>query len=177
MQASPSPSSNSVSASSSAAKPAPEQQEIKIIPVQQTVSNNTSASVATTNAVAGQPDVKIVSAVNSTTKSVESDSAMHTVLKGETLYGISRNYSMSLDSLKAWNNLPDYGIKEGDKLYLARPDNIQSESNLVHVVNPGETIYKIAKTYNVTVQQLKDWNNKKDDVLNIGEKLYIRPTP
>ena len=127
-----------------------------------------------------QKEVQVIPVVNYTAaKSNDADTSasVHTVSKGETLYAISRTYAVPLDSLKAWNDIPVTGIKEGGSLYLKNPAAIEAKNNLVHVVNPKETIYKIAKEYNVTVQQLKDWNNKKDDSLNIGEKLYIRPTP
>jgi len=141
---------------------------VEIVPVikipQQTLAQQNEIPKTTTN--------------SSTDKSIEvTDSSVHVVSKGETLYSISKTYGTPLDSLKAWNTITNSGIKEGDKLYIQKPENEKIDNNLVHIVNPKETIYKIAKEYNVTVQQLKDWNNKTDNTLSIGEKLVIRPTP
>lgn len=42
-----------------------------------------------------------------------------------------------------------------------------------HTVEKGETLYRIAKQYGVTVQNLKDWNNLPDNVIHVGQKLMI----
>ncbi|UEX90699.1 LysM peptidoglycan-binding domain-containing protein [Staphylococcus ratti] len=43
----------------------------------------------------------------------------------------------------------------------------------VHFIQWGDTLNKISKKYDVTVQQLKDWNNLKSDLIIAGEKLYV----
>jgi LysM repeat protein len=45
----------------------------------------------------------------------------HTVKKGETLYSLSRQYGIPLDSLKRWNGMDNYAISINQKLVLARP--------------------------------------------------------
>jgi len=42
-----------------------------------------------------------------------------------------------------------------------------------HVVSKGDTLYSIARTYNISLDQLKMLNNKKDNHLQIGERLVI----
>lgn len=51
----------------------------------------------------------------------EGSSSSHTVSKGETLYRISRQYGISVQDLKDWNNLPNNTIKPGQKLMVSRP--------------------------------------------------------
>ena len=43
----------------------------------------------------------------------------------------------------------------------------------VHIVKKGETLNQIAKKYNVSVSQLKKWNNLRSDTLSIGQKLTV----
>jgi LysM repeat protein len=45
----------------------------------------------------------------------------------------------------------------------------------VHVVEPGETLYRIARQNGVTVKQLRDWNNLKNDVIEVGQQLVVSP--
>lgn len=45
----------------------------------------------------------------------------------------------------------------------------------VHVVQAGETIFRIARQYGVSVQQLRQWNNLKNDVIEIGQQLIVAP--
>jgi LysM repeat protein len=40
-------------------------------------------------------------------------------------------------------------------------------------VQPKESLYAISKKYDVTVEELKEWNNLKDDNLRIGQQLII----
>ena len=42
-----------------------------------------------------------------------------------------------------------------------------------HEVQPKESLYAISKKYDVTVSQLKEWNNLKDDNLKTGQQLII----
>lgn len=58
-----------------------------------------------------------------------------------------------------------------------------SEELLVHTVSSNETIYSIATTYKMTMDQLKAKNGLINNSLNVGQKLLIRgqyppkPTP
>lgn len=42
-----------------------------------------------------------------------------------------------------------------------------------HTVQTKETLYSIAKKYNVTVEQIKDWNRMESNSLKIGQELLI----
>ena len=44
----------------------------------------------------------------------------HTVEKGETLYRISKQYGVSVQDIKDWNNLPDNTIHVGQKLMVSK---------------------------------------------------------
>ena len=43
----------------------------------------------------------------------------------------------------------------------------------MHTVKKGETLYKIAKSYNVSISNLKSWNNLKTDTIKPNQKLKI----
>jgi LysM repeat protein len=44
----------------------------------------------------------------------------------------------------------------------------------IHVVKPGETLYRIAKRYGVSTDKLKKWNKLPDDIIEVGQKLIVR---
>ena len=50
--------------------------------------------------------------------------------------------------------------------------NVVSGSR-IHEVQIKEGLYGIAKKYQVTVQQLRDWNNLNNDNLKIGQQLIV----
>jgi LysM repeat protein len=48
----------------------------------------------------------------------------------------------------------------------------KSGSN-VHVVKPGETLYRISRRYGVKVDLLRKWNKLPDDIIEVGQKLIV----
>ncbi len=106
----------------------------------------------------------------------------HAVAQGETLYSIARQYNVTVDELKKWNNLTDNEISLGQTLNIGKsapvietpPKLIEQQSvSSTHTVAAKETLYSLARQYNVTVQQLKEWNNLTSDELKLGASLYV----
>ncbi|MFA0960979.1 LysM peptidoglycan-binding domain-containing protein [Roseivirga sp. BDSF3-8] len=123
-----------------------------------------------------ESDVRWVE-VESTNLPKNTNSAQkHTVQAGETLYGISRSYNVTVDDLKKWNNLGDNGLKPGQELIVKKPDVKQPSDkvkSIIHVVQAGETLYGIARKYNITLQQLMEANDMKEFDLTVGKELNI----
>lgn len=46
-------------------------------------------------------------------------------------------------------------------------------SPAVHVVRPGETLYRISRRYGVPVDKVKKWNKLPDDIIEVGQKLIV----
>jgi len=63
---------------------------------------------------------KTVEAKNSTSNST--DKRIHTAQSGETLYRIAEMYDVELADLRKWNNLTNYSISIGQKIYISNPD-------------------------------------------------------
>jgi hypothetical protein len=43
----------------------------------------------------------------------------------------------------------------------------------VHIVKPGETLYRISRRYGVSVDKIKKWNKLPDDIIEVGQKLVV----
>lgn len=112
----------------------------------------------------------------------------HIVQAGETLYGIGKQYNLTVMKLVELNNLSlQDGIHPGQVLRLSSADNFASTDSpanqpktggnepFYHEVKTSDTLYGIARQYNVTIQQIMEWNEKKDFSLSVGEKLKILP--
>ncbi len=52
-------------------------------------------------------------------------------------------------------------------------ENIAVDGPVKHVVVKGDTLYNICKRYNVTVDQLKEWNKLENINIQLGQKLQI----
>jgi LysM repeat protein len=92
-------------------------------------------------------------------------------------------YNLQQYSLTALNILPQTEIaktneptadiavdKTGEAPVLQTVDTKKSK---VHLVVAKEGLYSIARTYNVTVQQLKEWNKLESENLKIGQEIIV----
>lgn len=65
---------------------------------------------------------------------------------------------------------------QGDVLEGQAPTEALGESKTgpnVHVVKPGETLYRISRRYGVKVDTLRKWNKLPDDIIEVGQKLIV----
>ena len=112
------------------------------------------------------------------------NATQHTVQQGETLYGIARKYAIPVGALMEANNL---GVNDPiaiDQVLTIPAENAQSAQNptsviapdgyVMHEVQAGETMYSLARRYEVKVEDLRRWNEKPDYTLKVGEKLKIK---
>ena len=95
----------------------------------------------------------------------------YTVKKGDTLYSISKRFNVSIDNLKQINNLESNNISEGQKLYLTsiKPE----DNNNTYIVKKGDTIYSIAKKFNVEIEDIIKENSLTGNILSIGQIILI----
>lgn len=91
------------------------------------------------------------------------------VQSGDTLYDISRRYSVNLRALIETNGLePPYALDKGDVVYLPPPN--------VHVVEKGETLYSVSRRYNVDTRSLAILNNmQRPWTVYPGDELQLPP--
>ncbi len=107
---------------------------------------------------------------------------IHKVGPKETLFSISRLYDVSIDDIKAQNNLKDNSLSLGQELSIQKriQSNLESVKQIeiqsvkgTHIVAAKETLFSISKQYGITVQQLKDWNGIIGNELKIDQLLLI----
>ncbi len=90
------------------------------------------------------------------------------VQKGDTLYGISKQFGVSVQDIKTANNLANNTINVGQTLMIP-----SINTTILYIVKKGDTLYSIASNYGVTVDQIKNLNNLKSNTLSIGQQLRI----
>ena len=94
---------------------------------------------------------------------------VHEVLKGQTLYGLSKTYNVSVEELTAQNPSVKQGLKIGEQLYI-QASKIKVE---LYAVKRGETLYSIAKNKGVTEQELLALNSGMDKMLVVGQEIVV----
>jgi LysM repeat protein len=119
----------------------------------------------------------------------EASASTHKVAPKETMYSISRTYGISVDDIRKWNNLTDNNLSVGQELIVKKPSGQSgtiseprprvignptvASTKGVHTVATKETLYSIAKQYNITVSQIRTWNSLTSDELQVGQNIYV----
>lgn len=124
----------------------------------------------------------------------QATSKNHTVQRGDTLYGISSKYGVSVSNLKAWNGLTTDMIYAGQTLAIKgqkkqpvkqqtvakQPNKPASRPTSQHtasyVVKSGDSLYSIATANKTTVSDLKKANNLSSDLIHVGQRLSLNKT-
>ena len=102
----------------------------------------------------------------------------HKVQKGESLYVLARRYGVSAKTIMRYNSLRSATIRVGQKLLIPVRGSKSVRSakrgkKQIYHVKKGDTLYAIAKKFGVDPKKLKVWNDKKDDILKIGERIVV----
>lgn len=118
-----------------------------------------------------QPDKK-------TDKKKKTNAQTYTVKSGDNLTGIAEQFSVTISELKEWNNLESDVIYEGQKLTIYSDKKItNNEKNktkqTTYTVKAGDNLTGIAEKFDVTVTNLKEWNNLDSDVIYEGQVLKL----
>lgn len=116
-------------------------------------------------------------------ESSKSTSNTYTVKAGDTLSGIASKHNISLTNLMKWNGLDTTLIFPGNVLTVSKQDSQNTKtsekketkvsSSTVYSVVAGDSLSKIGAKYNVSVANLKKWNNLSSDLIYVGQKLNI----
>ena len=125
----------------------------------------------------------------STSQSTNSgnQSGSYTVKAGDSLWGISHKYGMSIDSLKSLNNLSSNFIYPGQVLKVgqsgsqsntvSKPSTSQSTNSSnqsgSYTVKAGDSLWKIATEHGLTIAQLKSLNNLTSNTIYVNQKLTV----
>ena len=124
-----------------------------------------------------------------------SNAKFYVVRKGDTLYSIAQRYSISVNALKSANHLSSSNVSVGQRLTINAsgiptkqavvlekvPEKVQKRINerplakqRTHKVRKGDTLFSIASSANMSVNQLKALNGLKNNSLHVGQTLKLR---
>lgn len=100
------------------------------------------------------------------------DAKIYVVKSGDSLWSISKKYGVSVEDIKDANNLSSNLLNIGMSLIIPEKE-ILPEDATIYIVSSGDNLYKIASKYNLTVDELIEYNNLVTTNLNIGQQLLI----
>lgn len=90
--------------------------------------------------------------------------ATYTIVRGDSLYKISKIFNTSISQIITDNNLTSINLNIGQRLNVP---------GITHTVKSGETLYLISKAYKVPLDNLRRANNIYTNYIDIGQKLNI----
>ena len=109
---------------------------------------------------------------------------VHTVKTGDTLYSLAKTYEVSEDLIRQHNANMGSELKIDQTVKIPVPESAQKSAKaekrrkrdfLTHKVQAGQTLYAIARDYNISVATLREDNpSLNPQSLPVGETLWIR---
>ena len=100
----------------------------------------------------------------------------YTVKRGDTLYGISKQFGVAAIDLYNLNNLTSTNIQVGQILKIPNISGTNPSGLFTYTVKKGDTLYNIAKRYETTVEEIIKLNHLKSTTLSINQTLSIPET-
>ena len=102
---------------------------------------------------------------------MSSEKNTYTVVKGDTLSKIANEFNTTVEELKRLNNLTSDLLQIGQVLFV--PTTTITPIYETYIVQKGDTLYGIARKYDITVDELKNINNITSNNLYIGQQLKV----
>ena len=105
--------------------------------------------------------------------SSSSASGTYTVKSGDSLWKIANEYGLTVAELKSLNGLTSDNLSIGQVLKVSNSSGSSNSSGNTYTVKSGDSLWKIANQYGITVNELKSLNDLTSDILSIGQVLQI----
>jgi membrane-bound lytic murein transglycosylase D len=127
---------------------------------------------------------------------------VYEVMPGDTLWSLAERFKVTLEELRKWNeiserkrslkagtmiqvftsNSPSEPRASGDSRVLTSVVARKSDSahrpasRRTHLLTDGETLWSVSRRYNVSVEELKQWNGINDHrAVRVGQQLVVAP--
>jgi membrane-bound lytic murein transglycosylase D len=99
------------------------------------------------------------------------------VKRGDNLGSIARANKVSVKDLQRWNKLRGNNLKVGQTLVMQGAQPASAAANqkkpTQYKVRKGDSLYMVAKRFNVEMQHLKRWNPRSGHALKPGQTLTV----
>ena len=99
----------------------------------------------------------------------------YTVLPNDNLYDIASKYNTTVEILKILNNLESNILQIGQILKLPSFNNqiLNPNDYIIYTIKKGDNLFNVANNYNISLEELINFNNQGTTLLKIGDELLI----
>lgn len=134
------------------------------------VNTNTGSTTS-----AAKPNTPNTSATISTSFS---GNTMYTVKAGESVWSVANKHHITMDQLIEWNNIKNNFIYPGQQVIVkkgsSQTTNQQAPAgSKTYTVKSGESVWGVADSHGITMAQLIEWNNIKNNFIYPGQTLIV----
>ena len=98
---------------------------------------------------------------------------VYVVKRGDTLWGISNQYGVSVTELASLNGVNADTLQVGQSLIIPAKSGSNPDNMFLYTVKKGDTLYSIARVYGINVDSIKNLNYLTSNNLYIGQVLRI----
>lgn len=100
---------------------------------------------------------------------------VYRINKGDSLYSIAKRYGIDVEDIINYNQLANTLLSVNQQILIPinTTTEIGKEPDINYIVKRGDTLYNIAKRYNITPKELMEYNNLSSNLLNIGDTILI----
>ncbi len=98
---------------------------------------------------------------------------------------MANKHSITMDQLRNWNNIKNDFIYPGQHLVVKNDTGSKSQANKTtaissvtnagsYTVASGDSVWSVANKHGITMDQLRSWNNIKNDFIYPGQRLVVK---
>ncbi|RYY20653.1 MAG: LysM peptidoglycan-binding domain-containing protein, partial [Cytophagaceae bacterium] len=159
-------------------------------------TRRSAQAAASATGAEGRPTGRTQPAELRADKDEPAAATLYTVRPGDNLIRLAREQGVSLEQLKSWNKLSGEMVLAGQRLRLAAPADAtvapvaaqapatrrakveatklaNSPKLATHIVQPGDTLFSIARRFGLSLEELKRLNHLASDHVKLGQKLVV----
>lgn len=101
--------------------------------------------------------------------------ALYTVKAGDSIWRIAHDHSITMKQLLEWNNITNQTIHPGQQLITQNPATTSAATaNKSYTVKAGDSVWRIAQSHGVSMDDLVKWNNISNFTIHPGEVLILK---
>ena len=134
--------------------------------------------------------------VNTFQKLAQAKVRYYRVKRGDNLSTIAQKYDVAVDDIKKWNNIRGNKVAYGKNLKINGVESDQKETAVAkvetdikgvhkdslatptfYIVQKGDNLSAIAKKFNITLADIKEWNKLTNSNVHLGTSLQVMKNP
>ncbi|MDT2837167.1 LysM peptidoglycan-binding domain-containing protein [Enterococcus durans] len=146
-----------------------------IYPGQQLIVKGGNAATSTNTSSTTAATTPSTPNTSNTTSTASTGDTIYTVKAGESVWGVANKHNITMDQLIQWNNIKNNFIYPGQQVIVKKgtTQSAPTTGQKTYTVKAGESVWGVADSHGITMNQLIEWNNIKNNFIYPGQQLIV----